>query len=156
MGMFAAADELANRYAKVFLLDPNGEKTPLVRLPSDDMEVLNRALEFPTRDRFLRAARQIALENWIPGFQPRPILKVNGNGDPVEIEDKSYRQLVASALRPNEKKKAHGMEIQFWKISYDPHAKREHASLAETFVFTPQEVYNPSALFRAPSMPNDQ
>ena len=155
MGMFAAADELANRYAKVFLVDPNGDKTPLVRLPADNMDVLNRALEFPTRDRFLRAARQIALENWIPGFQPRPVLKIDGNGDPIEITDKSYRQLVASALRSNEKKRAYGMEIQFWKISYDPHAKREHASLADTFVFAPQELYDPNALFRAPATQND-
>jgi hypothetical protein len=136
----------------VFLVDPNGEKNPLVRLDSEDQDILNRALEFPTRDRFLRAGRQIAEANWIPAFQPRPILKINENGDPLEVEDKSYRQLVPSSLRPNEKKKAWGMEIQFWKITYDPHTRIEHAILAETFNFTPQDLYNPNALFR-PSTP---
>ena len=31
MGMFAAADELANRYAKVFLVEPDGNRDPLVQ-----------------------------------------------------------------------------------------------------------------------------
>ncbi len=112
MGMFAAADELTNRYAKVFILDGTGDKNPLVQLSPNDADVLNRALEFPTRDRFLRAAKQIARENWIPAFQPRPILKVNGDGDPVEATGKTFRQMVVSPLRPNERRKAPGVEIQ--------------------------------------------
>src|SRR5438309_7635099 len=59
MGMFAAADELSNRYAKVFLVGPDGNRDPLVQLKADDFDVLNRALEYPTRKNFLRAARQI-------------------------------------------------------------------------------------------------
>src|ERR1041385_209659 len=55
MGMFAAADELSNRYAEVFLIGPNGDRNPLVQLSADDTDLINRALEFPTRDRFLRA-----------------------------------------------------------------------------------------------------
>src|SRR5437660_11720177 len=79
MGMFAAADELSNRYAKVFLVDPDGNRDPLVQLTAEDFDVLNRALEYPIRENFLRAARQIAHENWIPSFQRRPMLHVNAN-----------------------------------------------------------------------------
>src|ERR1700730_19439062 len=59
MGMFASADELSNGYAKVFLVEPNGDRNPLVQLSSDDADLLNRAHEYPTRKNFLRAARQI-------------------------------------------------------------------------------------------------
>src|ERR1700719_2240646 len=65
MGMFAAADELANRYAEVFLVNSDGNRDPLVQLTSEEDDLLNRALEYPTRKDFLRAARQIASENWI-------------------------------------------------------------------------------------------
>src|SRR5712691_191687 len=69
MGMFAAADERSNRYAEVFLVSPDGNRDPLVQLSSEDFDILNRALEYPTRRNFLRAAGQIALENWIPAYQ---------------------------------------------------------------------------------------
>jgi hypothetical protein len=134
----------------VFLLNEDGDRNPLVQLSPEDLDVLNRALEFPTRERFLRAAKQIAHENWIPGFQARPVLKVNGNGEPVEAMDKSFRQMVISPLRSNERRKAPGLEIQYWKISYDPHTREEHASLSETFVFSPTDLFNSNELFRSP------
>lgn len=143
MGMFAAADELSNRYAKVFLLGSDGNRDPLVQLPSQDNEVLNRALEYPTRKNFLRAARKIAQENWIPAYQRRPVLVVNVNGEPVSASAKSFRVMVPSELRSDREEKRSSMEIQFWKIAYDPVTRHVRASLAETFVFTAQELFGP-------------
>src|SRR5947208_14266616 len=105
MGMFAAADELPNRYAKVFLIDADGNRNPLVQLSPDDFDVLNRALEYPTRENFLRAARMMAAENWIPTFQPRPVLNVDTNGQPVSESTKSFRPMVLSQLHPDRKLK---------------------------------------------------
>lgn len=141
MGMFAAADELANRYAKVFLVHSDGSRDPLVQLTPNDTEVLNRALEYPTQQNFLRAARQIASENWIPAFQRRPVLRVNGNGDPMDAEDKAFRVMVASPLRSEREEKKSSVEIQFWKLTYDPRSRHLHGSLAETFVFSPEELF---------------
>ena len=141
MGMFAAADELANRYAKVFLVDPDGNRDPLVQLTAEDADVLNRALEYPTRKNFLRAARQMAQENWIPAFQRRPVLKVNVNGDPISAGEKSFRLMVPSQLRPESEEKKSSMEIQFWKITYDPHTRDVRASLAATFAFSREELF---------------
>jgi hypothetical protein len=140
MGMFAAADELTNRYAKVFLVEAGGNRDPLVQLSPDDTEVLNRALEYPIRKNFLRAARKIAQENWIPAYQRRPVLSVNSDGNPIGAGAKSYRVMVPSDLRSDSEEKRSNMEIQFWKISYDPIARRVVAALAETFVFTPEEL----------------
>ena len=145
MGMFAAADELSNRYAKIFLVHADGNRDPLAQLTPEDADVLNRALEYPTRKNFLRTARQIASENWIPAFQRRPVLKVNGNGDPMEAEDKAYRVMVASPLRP-EKAEKESVEIQFWKLTYDPHSRHLHGSLAETFVFSREELFGRRAI----------
>jgi hypothetical protein len=145
MGMFAAADERANRYAKIFIVEPDGSRNPLARLSSEDTDVLNRALEYPTRGNFLRAARQIAQENWIPAYQRRPVLLVNANGEPVGTGAKSYRVMVPSDLRSDREEKRSRMEIQFWKISYDPLTRRVRASLADTFAFTPKELFGPDA-----------
>jgi len=145
MGMFAAADELSNRYAKVFLLHSDGDRDPLVQLTPDDFEVLNRALEYPTRQNFLRAAKQIGNENWIPAFQRRPLLRVNSNGDPIGTEEKAYRVMVASPLRPEKEERNSSLEIQFWKLTYDPRTRHLHGSLAETFVFTWEELFGPDA-----------
>ena len=145
MGMFAAADEVSNRYAKIFLIEPDRNRNPLVQLPPEDMDVVNRALEFPTRKNFLRAARQIARENWIPAYQQRPVLNVNSNGDPYGAGSKSYRVMARSELRPESEQKRPSMEIQFWKISYDPQTRQVRASLAETFAFSSEELFRPEA-----------
>jgi hypothetical protein len=140
MGMFASADELANRYAKIYLLQSDGNRDPLVQLPSEDTEVLNRALEYPTRKNFLRAARQLAHDNWIPAYQRRPVLVVNVNGEPVSAGAKSFHVMVPSELRPERENKRQSIEIQFWKIGYDPLKRQVRASLGETFVFSPEEL----------------
>jgi len=145
MGMFAAADELSNRYAKVFLLEPDGNRDPLVQLSADGFEVLNRALEYPTRKNFLRAARKIAQENWIPAYQKRPVLSVNSDGNPIGAGAKSYRIMVPSDLRSDREGKRANMEIQFWKLSYDPITRQVRAVLADTFVFTSEELFRPDA-----------
>jgi hypothetical protein len=145
MGMFAAADELSNRFAKIYLVEPGGNRDPLVQLSPDDTDVLNRALEYPTRRNFLRAARKIAQENWIPAYQRRPVLVVNGNGDPVSAGAKSFRVMVPSELRSDREERRANMEIQFWKIGYDPIARRVRAGVAETFVFTPGDLFRADA-----------
>ena len=145
MGMFAAADERANRYAKVFLVDSDGNRDPLVQLSSEDFDILNRALEYPTRRNFLRAARQIARENWIPAYQRRPVLNVNSDGNPIGAGDKSYRLMLPSEIQSDSEEKRSSMEIQFWKISYDPRTRDLRASLAETFAFTSEELFRNQA-----------
>lgn len=149
MGMFAAADELNNRYAKVFLVEPNGIRDPLVQFSPDDYDMMNHALEYPTRANFLRAARQIAGGNWIPAFQRRPVLNVDVNGEPVSA-DKSFRVMTRSDLRSDREERRANMEIQFWKIHYDPIARLARATLAETFTFTPEELSPPVAEPRKP------
>ena len=145
MGMFAAADELANRYAKVFLVEPDGNRDPLVQFSPEDMDILSRALEYPTRQNFLRAARQIAQENWIPAYQRRPVLVVDANGQPLSAGAKSFRVMVPSALRSDREEKKPSMEIQFWKIAYNPRTRLVRASLAETYIFRPEELFGPIA-----------
>ena len=145
MGMFAAADELANRYAKVFLVESDGNRDPLVQLSPEDMDKLNRALEYPIRKNFLRAARQIARRNWIPAYQRRPVLSVNADGNPIGAGAESYRVMVPSELRPDREEKRSSMEIQFWKINYDPRTRHVRASVAETFVFSSEELFRPDA-----------
>lgn len=143
MGMFAAADERSNRYAKVFLVGADGSRDPLVQLSPSDIDLLDRALEYPTRTNFLRAAKKIAQENWIPAYQRRPVLNVNSDGNPIGAGDKSYRVMAPSEIRSDREERRANMEIQFWNLSYDPSSRHVRAFLANTFVFTPDELLAP-------------
>ena len=62
----------------------------------------------------------------------------------MHAEEKAFRVMVASPLQP-EKPETNGIEIQFWKLTYDPHTRHMHGSLAETFVFSPDELFRPRA-----------
>jgi hypothetical protein len=143
MGMFAAADEVSNRYVKVFLVEPDRTTDPLVQFSADDNEMLTRALEYPTRSNFLRAAKKIAQENWIPAYQKRPVLKVNSDGNPTGAGDKTYRVMVPSEIRSDRETRRPNMEMQYWNLRYDPALRRVRAVLVNTFVFTPEELLQP-------------
>jgi hypothetical protein len=71
------------------------------------------------------------------------VLSINPDGNPIGAGAKSYRVMVPSELRWDTEEKRSSIEIQFWKISYDPRTRHVRASLAETFVFSPEELFRP-------------
>jgi hypothetical protein len=150
MGMFAAADGLQNRYAKVFMVQPDGTRNPLTQFSPEEIDLLNRALEYPDRKKFLRAARKIARENWTAMRQQTPVTIFNVQGDPVGTASESFHIMVPYGRRPSEETRTWSMQVQFWKIAYDPVSKRARSTLSQTFVFSREELFG-SALSQTKS-----
>jgi hypothetical protein len=140
MGMFAGADASLNRYAKVFITDPRGKREPLTQLTPDQSDLLNRALNYPVRRNFLVAAKAIATLDWIAKRQRMPVALIDSKGKNVGTAAESYYLMVPFGTRPREEKWKWDIQIEYWKLSYDPGTRRAHAVLAETFVFSPEEL----------------
>ncbi len=140
MGMFAGADSSLNRYAKVFIADPRGERQPLTELTPDQSDLVKRALNYPVRRNFLVAARAIATLDWIAKRQRMPVALIDSKGKNVGTAAESYYLMMPFGTRPREEKWKWDIQIEYWKLSYDPGTRRAYAVLAETFVFRPEEL----------------
>jgi hypothetical protein len=140
MGMFAGADLWLNRYTKIFLVDPSGQRQPLIDLTSEQIDLVRRALNYPVRSNFLRAAKAIAKRDWIPRGERRPVTLIDLQGKKVSTTGETYYWMAPFGLRPREEKWQWDLEIEYWKVSYNPLTRRAHSILAETFVFKPEEL----------------
>jgi len=140
MGMFAGADATLNRYAKVFITDPRGQRQPLTELTPDESDLVKRALNYPVRRNFLIAARAIATMDWIAKRQRMPVALIDSQGKTVGTANESYYLMMPFGTRPRSEKWEWSIQIEYWKLSYDPRTRRAHALLAETFVFKPEEL----------------
>jgi hypothetical protein len=140
MGMFAGADGRLNRYTKVFIADGHGKRQPLTQLTSEQTKLINRALNYPVRENFLIAAKELATLDWVAARQRMPVALIDANGQNTGTAQESYYMMVPFGRRPREEKWEWDIQIEYWKLSYDPVTRRAHASRAETFIFKPQEL----------------
>jgi hypothetical protein len=141
MGMFAANDGPQSRYAHVFLVKPDGTRNPLNQFSESEADFVTRALEYPLRSTFLRAARAIAKENWTPMQQRAPVTVFDSRGEPLRAADESFHLMVPYGRSSDIEKRNWSIEIQFWKLFYDPVKRRARVRLAQTFVFKPSELF---------------
>lgn len=141
MGMFADTDGLQNRYAKVFVVEPGGRRNPLTQFSPERIDLLNRAVLYPVRENFLRAARSFAQENWTATHQRTPVGLFDVKGEAVGTADELFYMMVPYGRQPAEEERKWGIQIQFWKMSYDPVSKRARAALSGTFTFGPEELW---------------
>ena len=141
MGMFAANDGPQSRYAKVFLVKPDGSRDPLSQFSESEADFLTRAVEYPLHSTFLRAARAIAQANWTPMQQRAPVTVFDSRGEGVRAANESYHLMVRYGRSSDIEKRNWSIEIQFWNYFYDPVTRRAHVRLAQTFVFKPNELF---------------
>jgi hypothetical protein len=140
MGMFAGADGALNRYVKVFIATQRGNRQPLTQLTSDQKKLFDRALNYPVRHNFLLAAKLVASMDWIAAPQRMPVGLIDSKGQNVGTASESYYMMVPFGPRPREQKWEWDIQIEYWKLSYDPVTKRARAIMAGTFVFGPEEL----------------
>lgn len=141
MGMFAANDGPESRYAKVFLVNPDGTRNPLTQFSESEADFVTRALEYPVRSTFLRAARAIAQENWTPMQQRAPVTVFDSRGEPLRAADESFHLMVRYGRQSDSEERNSSIEVQFWKIFYDPVKRQSRVRLAKTFDFKPSELF---------------
>jgi hypothetical protein len=141
MGMFAANDGPESRYAHIYLVKPDGTRDPLNQFSETEADFVRRALEYPVRSTFLRAARAIAQENWTAMQQRAPVTVFDSRGEPLRAADESFHLMVRYGRSSDSEKRNSSIEVQFWKLFYDPVERRAHVRLAQTFVFKPNELF---------------
>lgn len=140
MGMFAGADATLNRYAKVFIAEPHGDRQPLTDLTPEQTDLVKRALNYPVRDNFLLAARSIAKLDWMSKRQRMPVSLIDSSGKNLGPAADSYYLMIPFGDRPRNERWKWEVRIEYWKLSYLPLMRRAHATLVNTFVFTPEEL----------------
>jgi len=140
MGMFAGADLWLNRYTKIFIVDSSGQRQPLSDFTADQADLLRRALNYPVRQNFLIAAKAIGRHDWIPRGERRQVSLTDSNGRKIGTTGESLYWIAPFGIRAPGEKWKWKLEIEYWKVSYNPLTRRAHTTLAETFVFKPEEL----------------
>lgn len=140
MGMFAGADAAANRYAKVYIIEPGGKRHPLTRFSPVHQRLLEHALNYPTREGFLRATKEIVLSDWVAASQLMPVALIDSRGQNAGKSGESYHMMVPFGRRPANEKWEWDIQIEYWKLSYNPVSRFWRARLGQTFVFKRDEL----------------
>lgn len=140
MGMFAGADLWLNRYTKIYIVDPGGQRQPLSDFTTEQADLIRRALNYPIRQNFLIAAKAIATHDWIPRGERRQVSLVDLHGNRIGTTGESLYWIAPFGIRPPGKDWKWQLEIEYWQVSYNPLTRRAHSDLAKTFVFKPQEL----------------
>jgi len=65
---------------------------------------------------------------------------IDSKGKKVGIADESYHSMAPFGLRPGEDNWKWDLQIEYWKLSYNPVTRRAHSLRAEIFVFKPEEL----------------
>jgi hypothetical protein len=135
MGMFAAADNTISRYAKVYLLFPDGQRQPLLRLTGSQEEFKQQALWFPSERNFRSLADSIKATTWWASTDRVPLNIFDENGQKAQQGSASVYDLYPAHARTPSEPLNWGVEIEYWKGTYDPRTGDFTASLARTFTF---------------------
>ena len=140
MGMFASMDGQANRFAQLFITQSDGTRQPLTHLLRVQKDAIDNALNYPVRPNFLAVAKSIATIEWASSPERMPVVLIDSKGEPAGRASESYHMMAPFRPRSRDEKWKGNIQIEFWKMSYNPLTRTCHATLAQTFAFTPDEV----------------
>jgi hypothetical protein len=135
MGMFAGA-ETTTRYTKIYLTFADGSRQPLMRL-TDPQEELNQiALNYPSERNMQALAQSIRAMTWWASTTRIPLNVFDEDGQKVQDGIDQLYDLYASHPRTSsDPPPAWGVEIEYWKATYDPQTKAYIGVLARKFKF---------------------
>ena len=132
MGMFAGS-ELNTRYAKIYLMFPDGHRQPLLRLTDKQEELKAQALNYPN-DRNLQAlAESIKATTWWASTTRVPFNVFDENGEKVRDGTEQLYDLYAAHPRTASEPAQFGVEIEYWKGTYDLKTKEYVSALVRTY-----------------------
>ena len=136
MGMFAGADNPYGRYAKIYAFSPTGQRLPLWRLrPSQDV-LLQKCMWFPSEENFRALAESIKATDWWAGSEEISLATFNENGERVSIDNSvRFHEIRPAPLRQQSERQYFGVEVEYWKATYDVNTGDMKAALARTFTF---------------------
>jgi hypothetical protein len=135
MGMFASADSLMTRFAKVYLLLPDGERQPLLRFTPQQELLLQNGLWFPTESNFRLLADSIKATTWWASTDRVPLNVFDEAGQRAQDGVAQYHDLYPAHPRTSSEALNWGVEIEYWKSTYDLNTDELIAKLTRTFTF---------------------
>ena len=135
MGMFAAADNSLERYAKIYLLLPDGHRQPLLRLTEFQERLKRQALWYPNERNFRALADSIRATTWWASTDRVPLNVFDENGQRVRDGTEQYYDLYPAHPRTASEQANWNVEIEYWKASYDAKTREFVAAPARTFTF---------------------
>lgn len=134
MGMFAGA-ETTTRYTKIYLTFADGSRQPLMRL-TDPQEELNQiALNYPSERNMQALAQSIKSTTWWASTTRIPLNVFGEDGQKIQDGIDQLYDLYPAHPRTSSERAAWGVEIEYWKATYDPQAKAYVGALARTYKF---------------------
>ena len=135
MGMFAGADNTLSRYAKIYLLLPDGQRQPLLRLTPEQETLMQQGLFFPSERNFRELADSIKATTWWASTDLVPLNVFDENGKRAQDGTERYHDLYPAHPRTASEPLNWGVEIEYWKAKYDVNSGDLRAAVERTFTF---------------------
>ncbi len=133
MGMFASADNASNRFLRIWMGPPGGEKDLIYDLTNSQRKIYGEGLWYPSRARFEPLARSLKTSNFRGLGTGLPIMKADPTGKELSLTGRSLRLLKATGPRPSTDPLGWGVRIEYWRMRYDPTTRRAKLQLIETY-----------------------
>jgi hypothetical protein len=136
MGMFAAADNTLGRFVRIYVLTPDGQRLPLLRLTPSQEQLVQKGLWFPSERNFGALADSIKATNWFAANEEIPLAVFNENGQRVNVDfSVRLRELRPAPPRAQSEQLKFGVEVEYWEAVYDIKGGDLRAARAKTFTF---------------------
>jgi hypothetical protein len=132
MGMFAGS-ETNTRYAKVYLTFPNGSRQPLLRLTDKQEELKAQVLFYPSERNLRTLANSIKATTWWASTTRIPLNVFGADGQKARDGSEQLYDLYAAHPRTASEPAEFGVEIEYWKATYDPQTKEYVGALVRTY-----------------------
>jgi hypothetical protein len=140
MGMFASADSLRTRSARIFIVLENGDKVAIDKFSPDLQNMLDNALYYPTDSNFNALGQALRSATYHGEDNKRQIGKRDAQGKYLGASGRAY--FVADARSDQGAggmPKAWGLQIEYWTAKYDPLTRIFKISLQKSFSFEGQK-----------------
>jgi hypothetical protein len=132
MGMFAGS-EVNTRYAKVYLTFPDGRRQPLLRLTDKQEELKEQALNYPSERNLRALANSVKATTWWASTTHVPLNVFGQDGKKVQDGTKQFYDLYPAHPRTASEPAEFGVEIEYWKATYDPKSGEYAGALVRTY-----------------------
>ena len=132
MGMFAGS-ETNTRYAKIYLTFPDGRRQPLLRITDKQEELTTQALNYPSERNLRALAKSIKATTWWASTTRVPLNMFGEDGQKVRDGTEQLYDLYAAHPRTASEPADFGVEIEYWKATYDPRTREYAGALVRTY-----------------------
>ena len=134
MGMFAGS-EMMTRYAKIYLTFADGRRQPLLRITDPQEELKQQALNYPSERNMRALAQSIEATTWWASSTRVPLKVYGEDGQKLQDGTEQVYDLYPAHPRSAAEPAEWGVEIEYWKASYDPQTTAYVGARARTFKF---------------------